>query len=455
MMVDQLVDECAASACQELKLCECELQTVPQSLQDPRLHQLLSLNLSRNQLEDLQDGHGLGSLTHLRTLDLSRNRIQKLGPWIGDLQQLTNLNMMCNELVTLPEQIGELRSLVSLGLKSNKLNALPASIGQLENLVHLFLTDNHLRTLPSTVSKMRSLRKIQGSHNRWTDLPEGMAHMESLEFMRLANSNLEKYPAALNAPNLSWVALAGNPITRSIAPTKSTVPSTSAEQLEGLCALGGGTSSGASGDLKQGVYQGEKVIVKYFQEHVSPDGTPEDELAVACQIGHPCATGAIASLKQPIGYVMKPSPGAPLGEPHSFTSVLRGRYPDDMVVSPDWVLSVFQKLASALAHMHEKGIAHGDVFAHNMLVTAEGAAAICDFGASFFYQKSLIDMERKEVRAFGILIQDMHSLVSREADSKATDLVGEKVARILLASQECLQEESKRPSFLELSMSLL
>ena len=42
--------------------------------------------------------------------------------------------------------------------------------------------------------------------------------------------------------------------------------------------------------------------------------------------------------------------------------------------------------ASALEYLHCHCIAHGDVYAHNMLASESGKVTLCDYGASFFYE---------------------------------------------------------------------
>lgn len=66
-----------------------------------------------------------------------------------------------------------------------------------------------------------------------------------------------------------------------------------------------------------------------------------------------------------------------------------------------------------MSYLHEKGICHGDLYAHNVLVDGEtGAAVLCDYGASFFYPSERHDhnnfvLEGTEVRAFGLMARDM------------------------------------------------
>ena len=67
-----------------------------------------------------------------------------------------------------------------------------------------------------------------------------------------------------------------------------------------------------------------------------------------------------------------------------------------------------------MSYLHEKGICHGDLYAHNVLVDGEtGATILCDFGASFFYPSERHEhhhsfvLEGTEVRAFGLMARDM------------------------------------------------
>ena len=50
-----------------------------------------------------------------------------------------------------------------------------------------------------------------------------------------------------------------------------------------------------------------------------------------------------------------------------------------------FAVKVASGVAQALEYLHSKSIAHGDVYAHNMLVDKKGWATLCDFGASFVY----------------------------------------------------------------------
>ena len=76
-------------------------------------------------------------------------------------------------------------------------------------------------------------------------------------------------------------------------------------------------------------------------------------------------------------------------------------------------------IAAAATHLHERGIAHGDLYAHNILIDDRGHALLGDFGAATIYGKDheMGDrLERMEVFAFGHLIEDLLGLVERRVD---------------------------------------
>lgn len=62
-------------------------------------------------------------------------------------------------------------------------------------------------------------------------------------------------------------------------------------------------------------------------------------------------------------------------------SLLRCRWAPGRTFSLDFVLRVAGGLADALEHMHYRGVAHGDVYAHNVLADEEGRVYLCDYGA--------------------------------------------------------------------------
>ena len=83
-------------------------------------------------------------------------------------------------------------------------------------------------------------------------------------------------------------------------------------------------------------------------------------------------------------------------------------------------------------HLHERGIAHGDLYAHNILIDKSGHALLGDFGAATIYSKESVQaemLERMEVFAFGHLIEDLLGLVERRVDEEGG--LGEKDAFVI------------------------
>jgi len=423
---------------------------------------LQQLKLSKNRLRELPES--LGSLgTSLTLLDASFNQLATrfLGPWVGNLQSLTNLNLMKNSLTAVPPEIGNLTKLVSLGLKSNSLTLLPPNIGNLSELVHLFLTDNKLQSLPAELVGCISLRKVQAASNCFERLPKELAAMPALEFIRLSCCKLVEWPAVLRAPRLGWCSMAGNPIANSCVKVRSPpLPSVAASDTCLVEVLGPlGNVQGASGDVQRARYRGEaeEVVLKWFlvetaEGYVSPDGRPEDELAVACYAQHlqlvwPLAIVLATPGSDRAGLIMRRAKGRVLGTAHNFTSVLRPpKLWDGQRVSAPWIRRCFGDVACALGYLHSEHITMGDVFAHNILVTEEGCATLCDFGAAFFYDAAAgIDFERQEVRALGVLLQEV---IERILDPAAP---ADESMRLGEVAKCCADDRPQmRPSFCEL-----
>ena len=129
--------------------------------------------------------------------------------------------------------------------------------------------------------------------------------------------------------------------------------------------------------------------------------------------------GCLARVLDPEALLLNliPSDYVVLGKPPSMTSVTRDTYPEDFALSLPITWRILQGIAAALWHLHSHGIAHGDVYAHNILYSpADGTALLSDFGAAFFYNPETEDgvqTQAVEVRAFGCLMEDLLVLPTR------------------------------------------
>jgi serine/threonine protein kinase len=57
----------------------------------------------------------------------------------------------------------------------------------------------------------------------------------------------------------------------------------------------------------------------------------------------------------------------PLADRPDSTSVLKCKWATDAIFTPEAVMRIGANIARALEYLHSKGIAHGDVYAHNVL----------------------------------------------------------------------------------------
>lgn len=113
-------------------------------------------------------------------------------------------------------------------------------------------------------------------------------------------------------------------------------------------------------------------------------------------------------------------------------------------------MAILRSVASAAAHLHARGIAHGDLYAHNILIDEAGHALLGDFGAATIYRTTHANgeaIERLEVLAFGHLIEDMLGLV----DHWTVDQEGEFLDLLHTLHRWCVSGTAlDRPSFVEI-----
>jgi len=175
-----------------------------------------------------------------------------------------------------------------------------------------------------------------------------------------------------------------------------------------------GVLCSASGTVYQAEAQGRAVAVKVFSA-VGSDGTPAAEVRATWQVGrHPniivCLGVQQAEGQQAIVMELVDQAFGDLGIPPNFHTVTRDTYPPRTTFEGGVALRVLGGVAAALQHMHEQGLCHGDLYAHNILVGPGGQVKMGDFGASFLYPARLRGVfEALDVRGFGMLVEDLAS----------------------------------------------
>lgn len=393
----------------------------------------------------------------LEILNLSNNCLTDLPDWLPELKKLRVIFCSNNPFRHVPEILGQCPGLDMTGFKSCQIETVSAAALP-PRLRWLILTDNKLTSLPPELGACARLQKLMLSGNRLTSLPPELAHCQKLELLRLAANQFEAFPEWLwDLPALAWLAVAGNPATAMEgAVSGGHIHEIPWQDLELNDLLG----EGASGLIHQAVWTPEtglqpvETAVKLFKGAMTSDGLPASEMTACLAVGgHPQCVGAIGRIAgHPDGVegLVMPllDPGyRPLAGPPSLESCTRDIYAPDARFSADQALRLIRHITGAVAQVHSLGFLHGDLYAHNVLHSPDGGALLSDFGAASCYPPGdRAKIERVEVRAFGILMQEMLDRCEDHA-GLAADLTA--------LPALCMQPDvSARPGFREIAVIL-
>lgn len=354
----------------------------------------------------------------LEVLNLSGNRLSRLPAQLSHLHKLRILFCSDNPFTALPEVLGHCPQLEMVGFKSCQIHQLPANALP-PALRWLILTDNQLEYLPAELGSCSRLQKLMLAGNRLQTLPESMTELSRLELLRIAANRLDALPGwLLELPRLAWLAFAGNPFSDASeleALRQHPLPPIPREQIR----LGDILGQGASGVIRRAEWWQPRqpvqaMAAKLFKGSVTSDGLPHSEMAACIAAGHhpnlirvagPLAEQADAAhglLLELIDPAFRPLAGPP-----SLASCTRDSYSPDRRFSVDEALRIARGVASAVAHLHERGILHGDLYAHNLLVNERGDCLLGDFGAASFFARDGQALQRIEARAFGCLLEEL------------------------------------------------
>jgi hypothetical protein len=352
----------------------------------------------------------------LEVLDLSGNQLSELPDALAECRKLRIIFCSENNFTRLPKVLGSCPALTMVGFKANRIREVPAAALP-ANLRWLVLTDNQIEVLPDELGQCLQLQKLMLAGNRLESLPSTLANCQRLELVRLAANRLTALPAwLLELPRLSWLAFAGNPCCE---PPRRTEVVTNVQWAE--LTLGEQLGEGASGRIIsanwQQSYTSLPVAVKCFKGNMTSDGLPQSEMAAALAAGHHPA------LIELMGEISDHPAGVPalvmalitpifatLSGPPSLDSCTRDVYDAGFALSLPAMLGIAEKVASVAAHLHSRGILHGDLYGHNILHDGRGGALLGDFGAASFYLPGSplgVALERLEVRAFGCLLEEL------------------------------------------------
>ncbi len=381
----------------------------------------------------------------LEILDLSHNRLSEL-PDLSRLKKLKIAFFSFNRFTRVPAAFKNCENLYMLGFKTNQIEVFDEDILPL-SISWLILTDNRLRSLPRSVGKLSRLQKFPVAGNQLEHLPQEMAQCRNLELIRLSANRLTEIPEwLLKLPKLAWLAFSGNPcsVTPEVALNEVAYESLEMSELLG---------AGASGEIYKGYDKNSEVevAVKLFKGAVTSDGFAHDEMNAYMSTGeHPHLISVHARIKgsEPLGLVLEliPEHYKNLGLPPNFEICTRDTFTEGTRFELETIYSVARAMVSAAEHLHARGLMHGDLYAHNILINMQDHHCYFgDFGAASFYDVRNRGFEKVEVRAFGCLLEDLLTLCPDDGSDayRYLDELG----------QRCRDEDvEKRPFFSEITL---
>lgn len=415
----------------------------------------------------------------LEILDLSGNALSALPDDLHKLHKLRIIFCSSNQFTHVPEVLGQCENLSMIGFKANRIAAFSESAIPTKTLRWLILTNNALTKLPNAIGDCTHMQKLMLAGNQLSELPKSLANCHKLELLRISANRFESLPEWLfNLPKLSWLAYAGNPLSDRIENqliSHQHIPVIDWQDLTIQQQLG----EGASGWIYQATFlqthaqvnqpqtssiETSDVAVKIFKADLTSDGLPR------CEIHATALAGQHANLLSLKGIVHQHPNGetglvmplmnadlTALAGPPSFESCSRDVYADDTKFALKKVLSIAHSIASAVAHLHAKGITHGDLYAHNILsnhLLADDQSMqviLSDFGAAAFLPpdnlKQSQQLQRIESRAFACLLEELlDRCVVDDCDTHHNTL-----QNLRQLQADCAQaENAKRPLFVEI-----
>lgn len=399
----------------KLNLSACNLQSLPNLMQ----------NLIKNHPK---------AASRLTLLNLAHNQLTSLPPWLRNLPNLQILFLLNNRFMQVPDIVCRLSSLTMLSFKENQLKGILEARMLPPNLTWLILTSNQLTGLSDDFpERCCFVRKLMLSNNQLDSLPISFGvHMKRLELLRLANNHFQKMPTSLaELPLLTWLSLAGNPCAGG-AKTLDDIPSKFCVNLEEDYKIDWKNpfGSGTSGMAFPGICKPEnqKVAVKRFVSLSGSDGRAIDEISISMTTvgvrGLVQAKGFYGTKKenkdQDLYLITERVPGdvKTIAGPPSFESCVRSVYNKGIILTEEQANLIVGVVNDAVLGLLERGISHGDVYGHNVLLgenkNGQMVVFLGDLGAAWHFPEYNRDTVTKmEMRALQVFRDEVYSLVSK------------------------------------------
>jgi hypothetical protein len=387
----------------------------------------------------------------LEFLDLSNNNLSELPENFSNLHQLKIAFFSNNNFTIFPKVLFNCKSLTMIGFRANKIIFIPENSLPIK-LQWLILTNNCIKQLPKSIGNCLLLQKVGLAGNEIEILPIEMSNCKNIELLRLSANKIQEIPNwLLKLPKLSWLAFAGNPCSENINSTYN-LKVFNWNEITLTETLG----QGASGIISKAILKLQDVTthvaIKIFKGDITSDGLPIDEMNACIHADlHSNLVNVLGKLSNhpdnKLGLILEliPPTYKNLAYPPNYQTCTRDTFEPEILFEPETILTICNQIADASKHLHFKGILHGDLYGHNILIDKKDNIKFGDFGAATIYNKLnyFNYLEKIEVRAFGCLMDDL-LVRSKQLNKKLTsDLVSLK--------NRCLSENAtERPLFNEI-----
>lgn len=357
----------------------------------------------------------------LEVLDLTGNALSTLPDDLDRFKKLRILFCSSNQFTELPAVLGRCTSLSMIGFKANQISHISEDAIPTQNLRWFIVTDNALTQIPKSLGECKNLQKLMLAGNQLSALPDTLANCHALELLRISANQFHTLPNWLfDLPKLTWLAYAGNPFSNAI----EAVQMRQQQALEidwSQLTIGKVLGEGASGVTYRADWEHhgtrEAVAVKLFKSGLTSDGLPRCEIDANIMAGEHenlvGVKGIITHHPQKIQGLVMPLLNAGLNilaQPPSFKSCTRDVYPPTFTLTAAQAMQIAHGVASAMRHLHARGLMHGDLYAHNILWNDEQVVLSDLGGASFLplQDKKLAEaLTRLDVRAYQVLIEEL------------------------------------------------
>lgn len=387
----------------------------------------------------------------MEILDMSFGHLRDLPDVFGKCKKLRVAFFSNNDFETVPDVFAACPSLEMVGLKSCKIRTIPDRAFP-KSIKAIILTGNRIEQLPASIGEYKELKKIMLAGNKLRSLPKELLQCKELQLLRLPLNELEVFATwILELPKLGWYNDGANPFHTNDRMHLEQVKTVLWKDIS----IGEKLGQSASNEVFHGTLKdGTEVAVKLFGGALTTDGLAIDDMNACLLAGeHPNIIGGIAKVvdtpdnKPSLVMPLIPKDFTKLGNPPSFTSFTRDTFPQDKRFTVPFIIQVLKDVTAAMIHLHQKGIMHGDLYAHNVLSDHHGKSYLGDFGAASLYEPGSEDGKLREltdVKSFGYLIDD---LLQRCDDTNISALES--------LREKCFQKiVTERPTFAEIHETL-